>query len=73
MGHDVLRTDDAVKGETFQGAGWRVRPMPTAMGAPGVVAGRPDERTVAQVAVSDTGAVLVAVTTPLDGPQSADV
>ncbi|MFJ9580207.1 hypothetical protein ACIRQF_27965 [Streptomyces sp. NPDC101191] len=57
----------------FQGAGWRVRPMPTAGGAPGVVAGRPDERTVAQVAVSDTGAVLVAVTTPLDGPQSADV
>ncbi|WP_265867125.1 hypothetical protein [Streptomyces sp. SKN60] len=52
----------------FVGAGWRVRPMPTAEGAPGVVAGHPEEHTVAQVVVSATGAVRVAVTTPVDGP-----
>ncbi|WP_370410992.1 hypothetical protein [Streptomyces fradiae] len=57
----------------FVGAGWRVRVMPTAEGAPGVVAGHPGEHTVAQVVVSDTGAVRVAVTTPLDGgPDGSD-
>ncbi|MFD5327011.1 hypothetical protein [Streptomyces sp. NPDC127092] len=56
----------------FEGAGWRVRPMPTSEGHPGVVAGHPEEHTVAQVVVSATGAVRVAVTTPVDGPESAD-
>ncbi|MCF3178867.1 hypothetical protein IPZ70_02720 [Streptomyces polychromogenes] len=57
----------------FQGAGWKVRNMPTPEGLPAVVAGHPGEHTIAQVAASTTGAVRVAVTTPLGGPTAADV
>ncbi|MET9961446.1 hypothetical protein ABZ128_20725 [Streptomyces sp. NPDC006326] len=57
----------------FQSAGWKVRHMPTLEGTPAVVAGHPEERTVVQIAASTTGAVRVAVTTPVDGPSSADV
>ncbi|WP_128977427.1 hypothetical protein [Streptomyces roseicoloratus] len=56
----------------FAGEGWRVRPLPTADGHPGVVAGHPEEHTVAQVVVSATGTVRVAVTTPVDGTDSAE-
>ncbi|MEU7553904.1 hypothetical protein AB0B01_16420 [Streptomyces sp. NPDC044571] len=60
--------------EYFQSAGWKVRHMPTLEGTPAVVAGHPEERTVVQVAASTTGAVRVAVTTPVNGPSSsADV
>ncbi|MBT2403622.1 hypothetical protein J7I97_16520 [Streptomyces sp. ISL-87] len=57
----------------FQSEGWSVRHMPTPEGTPAVIAGHPDERTVAQVAASTTGAVRVAVTTPVNGPSSAEV
>ncbi|MFD5621873.1 hypothetical protein [Streptomyces yangpuensis] len=56
----------------FRSAGWRVRPMPTPAGAPAFVAGHPEERTVAQVAASATGAVRVAVTTPAARPAPAE-
>ncbi|WP_234323401.1 hypothetical protein [Streptomyces sp. NRRL F-2580] len=56
----------------FQSAGWTVRRVPTVEGTPAVVAGHPGDRTVAQVATSTTGAVRVAVTTPANGPASAD-
>ncbi|WP_328668248.1 hypothetical protein OG905_13725 [Streptomyces sp. NBC_00322] len=57
----------------FQSAGWNVRHMPTLEGIPAVVARHPEEGTIAQVAASTTGAVRVAVTTPVNGPASADV
>ncbi|MFE9630559.1 hypothetical protein [Streptomyces sp. NPDC006463] len=58
----------------FQSAGWRVRHLPTHEGIPALVAGHSEERTVAQVAASTTGALRVAVTTPpVNGPSSADV
>ncbi|OLZ64631.1 hypothetical protein AVW11_18525 [Streptomyces amritsarensis] len=57
--------------EYFRSAGWRVRPMSAPADAPGFVAGHPEERTVAQVAASATGAVRVAVTTPAGGPAPA--
>ncbi|MFD0371482.1 hypothetical protein [Streptomyces sp. NPDC127114] len=74
----VLSEEERVRvveraGAYFRGAGWRVRPMPTAEGDPGVVAGHREEHTVAQVVVSATGAVRVAVTTPVDGSESVDV
>ncbi|MGW4163189.1 hypothetical protein [Streptomyces sp. NPDC004788] len=56
----------------FRGAGWRVRRMPTPEGFPALVAGHPEERTVAQVVASDTGALRVAVTTPLDGAEPVE-
>lgn len=57
----------------FQREGWIVRHVPTREGAPAVVARHPEEGTIAQVAASTTGAVRVAVTTPANGPASADV
>ncbi|WP_251057567.1 hypothetical protein [Streptomyces sp. ISL-94] len=57
----------------FQSAGWSVRHVPTRGGTPAVVARHPEEGTIAQVAGSTTGAVRVAVTTPVNGPASADV
>ncbi|MER8097274.1 hypothetical protein [Streptomyces goshikiensis] len=58
----------------FQSAGWSVRRMPaTQESVPALVAGHPEERTVAQIAAGATGAVRVAVTTPVEGPPSADV
>ncbi|MEU2670724.1 hypothetical protein ABZ622_17975 [Streptomyces sp. NPDC007164] len=57
----------------FQREGWIVRHVPTREGTPAVVARHPEEGTIAQVAASTTGAVRVAVTTPANGPASADV
>ncbi|MFF9401574.1 hypothetical protein [Streptomyces sp. NPDC014744] len=57
----------------FQRAGWDVRRLPTAAGAPALVALHPEEGTIAQLAPSTTGAVRVAVTTPVSGPTSTDV
>ncbi|MCF4139162.1 hypothetical protein L1856_24025 [Streptomyces sp. Tue 6430] len=57
----------------FQSAGWSVRHVPTHGGTPAVVARHPEEGTIAQAAASATGAVRVAVTTPLNGPASAAV
>ncbi|MCX4797192.1 hypothetical protein OG497_24680 [Streptomyces sp. NBC_01242] len=57
----------------FRSAGWSVRHVPTREGTPAVVARHPEEGTIAQVAASTTGAVRVAVTTPVNGPASADV
>ncbi|MER7517446.1 hypothetical protein [Streptomyces sp. NPDC126499] len=56
----------------FRGAGWKVRRLPSPEGAPALVAGHPEEHTVAQVAPSPTGALRVAVTTHFDGPASAE-
>ncbi|MFD7491357.1 hypothetical protein ACFV8T_02910 [Streptomyces sp. NPDC059832] len=56
----------------FQSAGWSVRHVPTREGTPAAVARHPEEGTIAQVAASTTGAVRVAVTTPVNGPASAD-
>ncbi|MFC9298759.1 hypothetical protein ACFTWH_22765 [Streptomyces sp. NPDC057011] len=57
----------------LQSAGWSVRHMPTGEGIPAVVARHPEGGLIAQVAASTTGAVRVAVTTPVDGPASADL
>ncbi|MFF3731282.1 hypothetical protein ACFYXM_13435 [Streptomyces sp. NPDC002476] len=57
----------------FQSTGWHVRHLPTAAGAPALIARHPDEGTIAQLAPSATGTVRVAVTTPASGPTSADV
>ncbi|MCX4581831.1 hypothetical protein [Streptomyces sp. NBC_01481] len=57
----------------FQSAGWNVHHMPTLEGIPAVVARHPEEGTIAQVAASTTGAVRVAVTTPVNEPVSADI
>ncbi|WP_326792439.1 hypothetical protein OHA79_21060 [Streptomyces sp. NBC_00841] len=57
----------------FQSSGWSVRHVPTRGGTPAVVARHPEEGTIGQVAASTTGAVRVAVTTPANGPASADV
>ncbi|MEU8837683.1 hypothetical protein AB0D97_00960 [Streptomyces roseus] len=57
----------------FRSDGWSVRPIPAPQDAPALAAGHPVDHTVAQVAVSATGAVRVAVTVPgADGPASAD-
>ncbi|WP_406420340.1 hypothetical protein OH809_25455 [Streptomyces sp. NBC_00873] len=47
--------------------------MPTRGGTPAAVARHPEEGTIAQVEASTTGAVRVAVTTPVNSPASADV
>ncbi|MFF5976066.1 hypothetical protein ACFY7C_31605 [Streptomyces sp. NPDC012769] len=71
---DEERTRAVARAETyFRGAGWNVRRLPAPEAAPALVAGHPEEHTVAQVAASPTGALRVAVTTPFDGPASADV
>ncbi|MFB7220529.1 hypothetical protein [Streptomyces sp. NPDC056227] len=57
----------------FQSSEWSVRHVQTRGGTPAVVARHPEEGTIAQVAASATGAVRVAVTTPANGPASADV
>ncbi|MFB6776723.1 hypothetical protein ACFCX0_04670 [Streptomyces sp. NPDC056352] len=57
----------------FRSAGWSVRHVPTREGTPAVVARHPEEGTIAQVAASTTGAMRVAVTTPVNGPAPADV
>ncbi|MGW0555184.1 hypothetical protein ACWDZ6_13400 [Streptomyces sp. NPDC002926] len=59
--------------EYFEGAGWNVRHVQTGAGTPAVVALHVEEGTVAQLAPSTTGAVRVAVTTPVLRPASADV
>lgn len=57
----------------FRSAGWQVRHLPTAAGTPALVALLPEEGTIAQLAPSTTGAVRVAVTTPVTGPPPAAV
>ncbi|MGW3658373.1 hypothetical protein ACWD6R_22980 [Streptomyces sp. NPDC005151] len=81
--HHTWSTEPLPKDETvralaraqahFQSAGWNVRHVPTRGDTPAVVARHPEEGTIAQVAASTTGAVRVAVTTPVNGPASADV
>lgn len=51
----------------FESAGWTVRHVPTGTGVPAIVARNAEDESVAQVAPSNTGAVRVAVTTPV-GP-----
>ncbi|MFB7918626.1 hypothetical protein [Streptomyces sp. NPDC056061] len=52
-------------------AGWAVRHVPMGVGVPAVIAIHPREGAVVQLALSATGAVRVAVTTPV-GPASVD-
>jgi hypothetical protein len=49
----------------FESAGWTVRHVPTGTGVPAIVARNAEDESVAQVAPSNTGAVRVAVTTPV--------
>ncbi|MFB6984670.1 hypothetical protein [Streptomyces sp. NPDC056304] len=75
---EPLPEDETVRALTraqayFRSIGWSVRHVPTREGTPVVVARHPEEGTIAQVAASTTGAVRVAVTTPVNGPASVDV
>ena len=49
----------------FESAGWTVRHVPTSVGVPAILARNSEDESVAQVAPSTTGAVRVAVTTPV--------
>ncbi|MGW2614410.1 hypothetical protein [Streptomyces sp. NPDC001500] len=49
----------------FESAGWTVRHVPTGAGVPAIVARSAEDSSVAQIAPSSTGAVRVAVTTPV--------
>ncbi|MEU3217355.1 hypothetical protein [Streptomyces sp. NPDC006971] len=57
----------------LQRTGWHMRHLPTAAGSPALVALHTEEGTIAQLAPSATGAVRVAVTTPVSGPTPTDV
>ncbi|MEV5971226.1 hypothetical protein [Streptomyces sp. NPDC051921] len=50
-----------------------LRRLPAPEGPAALVVGHAEEHTVAQIAASPTGALRVAVTTPRDGRESADV
>ncbi|MFE2565033.1 hypothetical protein [Streptomyces mirabilis] len=49
----------------FESAGWNVRHISTGTGVPAIVARNAEDESVAQVAPSNTGAVRVAVTSPV--------
>jgi hypothetical protein len=57
----------------FESAAWTVRHLPTGVGVPAIVARNVTDESVAQVAPSTTGAVRVAVTTPVVPVKSAGV
>ncbi|MEU0676058.1 hypothetical protein ABZ330_24820 [Streptomyces sp. NPDC006172] len=67
---EPLTEDETVRAMTrvqnyFEGVGWTVRHVPTGAGLPAIVARNAEDLSVAQIAPSNTGAVRVAVTTPV--------